>query len=274
VEAVGGRGFIAQTDALQFVRALRDSIADVVFIDPPFNLGKDYGLASRLEDSESDVYEWYMRVLLRQLSRVLKPGGALFLYHLPYWASRLTAYLQSELEFRHWIAIAMKNGFARGDRLYPAHYALLYYTKGSPGHFTRPRLRPQLCRHCGKIVKDYGGYRGIIDEKGVNLSDFWDDLSPVRHATDKVRAANQLPLMLTDRVVEIAGAVGGVLVDPFVGSGTSLLSAEKAHMTWVANDVDSDAVRIAFDRLHAGVYGVGDGRVAPRQHSSVRASKR
>lgn len=255
VKRVTDAGFLAQADALDFVRDLRGGVADIVFVDPPFNLGKDYGVASRLEDSESDVYEWYMRVLLRQLARVLRPGGALFLYHLPYWGSRLTAYLQTELEFRHWIAIAMKNGFVRGDRLYPAHYALLYYTKGAPAHFTRPRLKPQLCRHCGGQLRDYGGYQGIIDAKGLNLSDFWDDLSPVRHGSRKLRASNQLPQLLTDRVVQIAGSTGGVLVDPFMGTGTCLISAKRAGMISVGNDGDGSAVRIAEQQLERCLSG-------------------
>lgn len=249
VADLGAAGLLAQADALEFARTLRDSIADIVFIDPPFNLGKDYGIASRLEDSESDVYEWYMRVLIRQLSRVLLPGGALFLYHLPYWASRLSPYLQEGLEFRHWIAISMKNGFARGKRLYPAHYALLYYTKGAPGHFQRPRLKPQLCRHCGKLVKDYGGYKHIIDEKGLNLSDFWEDISPVRHESKKQRTANQLPRIITDRVIAIAGCDNGLIIDPFIGTGTTFASASAAKMRLVANDAAPESIQLCLARV-------------------------
>jgi site-specific DNA-methyltransferase (adenine-specific) len=258
-----GRGFLASADALDFARTLRDNIADIVFLDSPFNLGKDYGIAADVDDDESDVYEWYLRVLIAQLIRVLKPGGALFLYHLPYWASRLTPYLQAELEFRHWIAIAMKNGFARGSRLYPAHYALLYYTKGPPASFTRPRISPQICRHCSGIVKDYGGYKGIIDEKGVNLSDFWDDISPVRHESRKLRTANQLPELITNRVVSIAGGDGGLLVDPFMGTGTALVSAKRAGMSYVGNDIAEPCVEIARERLAACESTVGaNGRQA------------
>ncbi len=268
IAPLNGAGFLVQADALEFVRSLRGSIADVVFVDPPFNLGKDYGIASRLEDAESDVYEWYMRVLLRQLARVLKPGGALFLYHLPYWASRLTTYLQTDLEFRHWIAISMKNGFVRGPRLYPAHYAMLYYTKGIPAHFHRPKLTPQRCRHCGQLVKDYGGYREIIDKKGINLSDFWDDLSPVRHGSRKMRVANQLPQLLTDRVMEIAGHSGGVMVDPFMGTGTSLVSALAIGMTCIGNDIARESVRITADRIDALATNEPSPRIRPPKKAS------
>jgi len=249
VTTAGQTGYLTHADALTFSRSLRAEIADIVFLDPPFNLGKDYGVGRWLENGDADAYGFYMEKLIREMVRVLKPGGALFLYHLPYWASRLSYELLERLQFRHWIAIAMKNGFVRGNNLYPAHYALLYYTKGKPARFSRPRLKPQVCRHCEKLVKDYGGYTDIIERKGINLSDFWDDLSPVRHKSRKHRTANQLPTTLTDRVVAIAGTPGGVLVDPFAGTGTSLLSALVGGMYFVANEMSRRSLKVCLSRV-------------------------
>src|SRR5579864_6975486 len=130
-------GYVSNCDALLFLGSLRDGVADVVFLDPPFNLGKDYGRHAHLETANPDAYDIYMRSVLRESVPVLRAGGALFLSHLPTWAIRFAPYLSDRLEFRHWIAIAMKNGFARGDRLYPAHYALLYFTRGKDRKSTR-----------------------------------------------------------------------------------------------------------------------------------------
>ena len=73
-----------------------------------------------------------MKQVIDRSAEVLKDGGALYLYHIPKWAIRLAPFLEHALDFRHWIAISMKNGFVRGNHLYPAHYALLYYTGSSP----------------------------------------------------------------------------------------------------------------------------------------------
>ena len=242
-------GIFTSMDGLRMMRALRPAIADIVFLDPPFNLGKDYGVNSRIEIAAPDDYELYMTELIDESARVLKDGGALFLYHVPYWASRLSKHLQMALRFRHWIAVSMKNGFVRGRNLYPAHYALLYYTRGPQATFVRPKLQPATCRHCGELIKDYGGYVDIIRKKGVNLSDFWDDLSPVRHKTTKLRSANQLPIQLTNRVLDIAGATQGLLIDPFVGSGTSAVSAFTHSMSFVGNDLSRRNVSLCMRRL-------------------------
>ena len=145
----------------------------------------------------------------------------------------------------------MKNGFVRGRNLYPAHYALLYYTNGAARLFNRPRYSAHRCRHCGELVKDYGGYRHIVEKQGINLSDVWDDLSPVRHRNTKIRAANQLPLQLTDRVLDIAGSADALLVDPFVGSGTSVVSAVRHNMRFLANDLSRRNVNLSIRRLEA-----------------------
>ena len=249
LKSYGRRGYFCAQDAKVFSASLRDECVDLIFLDPPFNLGKVYEKQSVLETADAGRYEKYMQDLLVDMVRVLKPGGSLFLYHLPFWASQFAPILHEHLEFRHWIAVMMKNGFARGSRLYPAHYALLYFSKGAPKTFNRPRLSPTQCRHCGDLIKDYGGYKSIIQKKGLNLSDFWDDLSPVRHGKFKHRGANQLPEKLTDRVVGIAGEREGILLDPFVGTGTSLVSAYRAGMCFIGNDASRSCIRTSIKRL-------------------------
>ena len=173
----------------------------------------------------------------------------MYLYHVPLWAMRFGALLDPLLDFRHWIAISMKNGFVRGSRLYPAHYALLMFTKGRPSVFRVPKWPLEECRHCGEFVKDYGGYLSLVEKRGVNLSDVWDDLSPVRHATTKNRAANELPRILYRRIIEISGRKGELYVEPFAGSGTGVLSAVDAGMKFAACDLLSANFKLIQNRL-------------------------
>jgi len=245
-------GEIICSDALTLLRSLRNECADIVFLDPPFNLGKKYGKDICITDrkSESEYLE-YMTNIISRSSEILLQGGALYLYHMPKWAIRLASEIEKHLHFRHWIAISMKCGFARGKRLYPAHYALLYYTKGEPAAFNRPKIPLPLCRNCQKELKDYGGYRKYV-ENGVNLSDVWDDISPVRHNRNKHRSSNELPEKILERIIQISGRPNGLIVDPFAGTGTSLFMASKYKMQFVGCDADIDSVKIMNQRLLAG----------------------
>jgi site-specific DNA-methyltransferase (adenine-specific) len=235
--------------------SLRDESADIIFLDPPFNLGKAYGRRGREADRllEDDYFRYLRQVLDRSVS-VLKNGGALYIYHLPKWALRLADVLHQQLTFRHWIAIPMKSGFARGKRLYPAHYALLYYTKGEPATFRRPKISPPRCRHCNRYTKDYGGYARYV-ANGVNLSDIWDDLSPVRHRKYKHHNSNELPIQIPIRVISISGRPNALFVDPFAGTGTSLVAASEAGMRFVACDRERQnwlLIKKRLSKTHCG----------------------
>lgn len=242
-------GEIACADALDFLNSLVEGCADIVFLDPPFNLGKAYGKNGSNDDrKKEDEYVDYMQQLIIRCSEVLRIGGALYLYHIPKWAIRLTPFLENSLTFRHWIAISMKNGFVRGKHLYPAHYALLYYTKGEPGVFHRPKIPRPICARCKRDLRDYGGYKQFVAD-GINLSDIWDDVSPVRHRATKNRAANELPQVILDRVVSISGRSSGLLVDPFAGGGSAALAALSAGMNFAVCDRELEYCLLIQDRL-------------------------
>jgi len=109
------------------------------------------------------------------------------------WNVRLANFLLDRgLHFRDWIVIDIKLGLPIAGRLYPSHYSLLYFTKGKHKTFHNIRIPIKTCRHCGGEVKDYGGHRKSLNPKGVNLSDVWNDIPPVRHwkFKSKRRTAN------------------------------------------------------------------------------------
>lgn len=243
------KGTIYWADAEKLLSSIKPGSADIIFLDPPFNLKKKYTKTSTLDNKPEEEYKDWLISVFELSIKALREGGALYLYHLPKWAMRFGPYLETHLDFRHWISVSMKNGFVRGENLYPAHYALLYFTKGKPGAFSRPKTDPQKCRHCDGLVKDYGGYRAIIEEKGINLSDIWEDISPVRHGNKKTRAANELPEKLMDRVLEISGTEGGLYVDPFAGSGTGIVAAAKKGMKFLAGDIVKENCRIIENRI-------------------------
>jgi site-specific DNA-methyltransferase (adenine-specific) len=256
--AQNARGKVFLGDAFDFLSAIQESSGSIVFLDPPFNLGKDYGNGKRHDlRPHSDYLEW-LSALLKEAARVLKPGGALYVYHLPSTATQITGILNQLLSFRHWIAVSMKNTFVRGEWLYPAHYALLYYTKGKPAYFTRPKIPPLKCRKCGTYIKDYGGYKPIIDEKGINLSDIWEDISPVRHSNRKFRAPNELPVTLFRRIITISGAPNEVYIDPFVGAGTGVLAALEAGMQFNACDISRESCNIVSARVERFITGIAE----------------
>src|SRR5207253_2751476 len=125
-----------------------------------------------------------------------------------------------------------------GNKLYPAHYALLYFTKGTPKTFNRVRLPIPRCRHCGKDIKDYGGHRKYLNPAGLNLTDFWEDTSPARHSKNKSRwHINELKPTIPQRCLEISTNPGDVIFDPFGGGGSTYIAAERLHRFWIGTEI-------------------------------------
>ncbi len=214
-----------------------------MFADPPFNLNKQYGNGFTDRQADSDYLRWSHR-WIEQCCRVLVPGGALFIYALPRWAYRFAALLDDLMQFRHWIALTMKGNYPRGRKLYPAHYALLYFTKGPPRVFNHLRLPIPKCRHCGGDIRDYGGHRKYLNPLGLNLTDFWDDTSPNRHRRTKARpGVNELKLMIPGRAIEISSLPGDIVLDPFGGGGTTYQEAERLGRYWLGCEIgDCDVI--------------------------------
>jgi site-specific DNA-methyltransferase (adenine-specific) len=226
-------GVLFSADCVDILKQTRSEVVDCVFADPPFNLGKDYQNGFNDRVREVEYYEW-CQTWITECARVLKPGGAFFLYATPEIAIRLAQVLNDRLSFRHWIALTMKGTYSRGRKLYPAHYALLYYTRGEPATFNKLRLPIPTCRHCGKELKDYGGHRDKLNPEGLNLTDFWEDTSPNRHKKFKVRpGVNELKLVIPERAIQMSTQRGDLVLDPFGGGGSTFQAAEANGRRWM-----------------------------------------
>jgi site-specific DNA-methyltransferase (adenine-specific) len=246
-------GAVYNTDCLNLLAAIRDESIDCVFADPPFNLAKDYGNGSEKDNLSSVEYLEWCYGWMDECVRVLKTGGAFFIYNLPQWAFHLAVHLETgHMKFRHWIAVSMKGTFPRGKKLYPAHYALLYFTKGDPKTFNRDQVRLPIpkCRHCGKDVKDYGGHRKFLNPLGLNLTDIWEDTAPARHQKFKSRwHVNELKPMIPGRCIELSTDPGDIILDPFGGGGSTYEAAQSSGRYWLGTEiVDCALIEDRFSR--------------------------
>ncbi|HKQ51635.1 MAG TPA: site-specific DNA-methyltransferase, partial [Pyrinomonadaceae bacterium] len=244
---VSKKGILFNADVLDLLTNIKKETIDLAFADPPFNLGKNYEVAELNDSMAAEAYRGWCRTWLLEIARVLKPGGALFLYHWPLWLMDLGAWLNSLplLEYKSWIALKMKNGFPIKGRIQPAHYGLLYYVKvGGKPTFNVVRSKSPTCRHCGELIRDYGGYRKKFeqyeDEDGVPwiaLSDFWEDTRPERHYKARENKINELPMHVPERAILMASNPGDVVLDCFAGGGSTLHAAHYHDRLWIGGEI-------------------------------------
>ncbi|MED0998335.1 site-specific DNA-methyltransferase [Bacillus mobilis] len=240
-------GELYNGNCLELFKLIADNSIDTIFADPPFNLDKEYDEGVTDKNSSSGYLDWYYK-WIDECIRVLKPGGSLFVYNIPKWNTYLSGYLNGKMNFRNWITVDMKFGLPIQNRLYPANYSLLYYIKGEkPNTFNVQRIPLQTCPHCGKEIKDYGGYKNKMNPNGITLSDVWSDIYPVRHKNSKNRKFNELSIKLLDRVISMSTNQGDIVLDPFGGSGTTFAACELLGRRWIGFELGN--CEIIKDRL-------------------------
>lgn len=231
-------GKIFRDDCMNVLKSIESDSVDMVFADPPFNLSKEYesGINDNISDEEYLI--WTEKWLLECI-RVLKPGGALFVYNIPKWLTYTSNILNKYLTFRHWIAINLRGVTPPiSKKLNVNHYGVLYYVKGSsPSIFNTQRIPMKTCRHCGGEIHDYGGKKKDVKKSGQTISDVWEDIHPVKHKGHKNRESNELPIKLLFRLIELSTSPGSLILDPFGGSGTTYSAAEILNRKWIGCEI-------------------------------------
>jgi site-specific DNA-methyltransferase (adenine-specific) len=295
-------GQLYQGDCLALLKAMPDGCVDTVFADPPFNLKKDYGPGVTDEMKEHDYLAW-TREWVTECVRVCKPGGAVLIFNLPRWLISTGCVLEAEgMMFRHWIAFRMPKTYPRPGRMAPAHYGCLYYTKGKPATFNKVYVPVPTCRHCHHELRDYGGHRKALNDKGLNLMDYFEledevwtdapvplprhggwtqmedtmeDIPPVRHSKFKTRGANELAPILLERLITMTTNKGDVVFDPFGGAGTTYIASERLGRRWLGVELGSiEPIRERMDALAKGEmtpWETARGELLVRQQQQVAA---
>lgn len=144
-------------------------------------------------------------------------------------------------------AITGPGGAAKGNPIYEllGHKKYWRYSKEKADELVRQ----------GRIVQPSPGavprYKRFLDEMpGVSLQDLWTDLSPVNsQALEALGYPTQKPVSLVDRVISLSCPPGGLVLDCFIGSGTTAEAAERLGRRWIGIDNGKYAVHLARKRL-------------------------
>lgn len=233
-------------DSLEIMRQIPDNSVDVAFADPPFNLNKKYN--SYYDMHEVNEYLSWCKEWLNEMVRITKPTGSIFVHNIPKWLIYFGSYLNEIATFRHWIAWdAMASPL--GKTLLPNHYGILYYVKSDEFKFYDIRMLHKRCRKCHYILQDYGGKKSQMHQFGPLVSDVWTDIHRIRHKKRRDEHPCQLPVHLLERLLLFSSDEGDIVLDPFVGTGTTAIAAKKLGRKFIGIDIDPKYVEITNKKL-------------------------
>lgn len=246
-------------DAIEIMRKIEDDSVDVTFADSPFNLNKKYGNYND-KKAEFEYINWCKR-WLTEMVRITKPTGFILVHNIPKWLTYFSNHLNKIAFFKHWIAWDSMS-VPLGKTLLPAHYGILFYTKKQKGFkFNELRSPHKKCPHCNNMIKDYGGKKDQIHPLGTLLSDVWTDIHRIRHKKRRDEHPCQLPEPLLERLILMTTNEGDVILDPFIGAGTTALAAKRLGRHFIGIDIDPKYKTIIENKLKYVKYRLTNGYV-------------
>ncbi|MDR0588655.1 MAG: site-specific DNA-methyltransferase [Burkholderiales bacterium] len=238
---------ILHGDCLELFKKIPDNSVDMTFADPPFNLQKRY--ASYKDNlAFRDYLDWCEKWIL-EMVRVTKPTGSIFLHNIPKWLTFYATYLNNSAYFKHWISWDAPTA-PMGKSLQPAHYGILFYTKEVKGSKIYELRHPhKRDRKQGYLLKDYGGKKDGLHPFGPLVSDVWTDIHRIKHNSKRDPHPCQLPLHLLDRLILMTTDENDVVLDPFLGTGTTAIAAKRLGRQYIGFELDDEYVKISRKKL-------------------------
>ncbi len=263
-------------DCLNATKIIPDASVDLVYLDPPFFTQKTQKLTTRdgrkqfsFDDKwkSGNEYAEFLWLRLNEFRRVLSNTGSIF-FHCDNNASHIARLLLDDVfkpeMFRAEIIWHYRRWSNSQKTLLPSHQNIYFYSKTidykfnsiyqeySPSTNVDQILHKRKRDENGKSVyaKDENG-SPVFDgnKKGVLMGDVWDIPFLNPKAKERVGYPTQKPITLLERIIKISTDEGDTVLDPFCGSGTTLLAAKLLGRDGIGIDVSAEAIELTEERL-------------------------
>jgi len=241
---------------------------DLAFADPPFNIGYEYDVYD--DSRDADQYVAWTRKWGEGICRALKPNGTFWLAIGDEFAAELKVLFQKELGLtcRNWVIWYYTFGVHCKLKFSRSHAHLFYFVKDPKNYtFNSLAIRVPSARQLvyadaradanGRVPDDTWILRPQDLPEGFGSDqDTW--YFPRVCGTFKERAGwhgCQMPEQLLGRIIRACSNEGDVVLDPFAGSGTTLVTAKKLGRQWLGFELSPNYAAQTQARLDAAAVG-------------------
>ena len=216
-----------------------------------------------------DEYLSYMEVRLIQCRRVLKKTGSIFVHcdrNASHYLKVLLDKIFGSSNFQSEIIWSYKRWSNSKKGLLNNHQVILFYSKTSNFKFNRiytdysettnidQILQERVRNEKGKAVYKYNADGDIVigqSKKGVPLSDVWEIPYLNPKAKERVGYPTQKPILLLEQILRLVTDEGDFVIDPFAGSGTTVVAAKMLKRKYLGIDILPGAVELTEHRLES-----------------------
>jgi len=194
---------------------------------------------------------------LENSAHVLKETGSLFL-HLDQDAAHYAKVMLDQILGRGRFIneiIWHHTGGGRSRRYFSRkHQTIFWYAAGQRFTFNIDSVRQPYSQTSGYAksgIRARSGKHYLPHPDGTPIDDVWTIPMVNPMSAERVGYPTQKPLALLDRIIRAASQPGDIVLDPFCGSGTTLVAAEMSARRWIGCDKSECAVEVTSQRISA-----------------------
>lgn len=248
-------GELWHSDVFELLGRLKDRSVDLVVTDPPYAIAKE----SWDEFPSLDAYVDWCDRWLAEIARILAPHGSAYVCGFSEILADVKARSAKRFASCRWLIWYYRNKANLGKDWGRSHESILHL-RGEHARIDVDAVRVPYNGHTTKyparvqaVNSQYG--RGVRRDRwephplGAKPRDVIEIPVICNGMTEKTPHATQKPEALLERLILASSAKGQLVVDPFVGSGTTAVVAEKLGRKWLAGDADARYVGLARERL-------------------------
>ena len=245
-------------DAACWLRTLETESVDLIFADPPYNIKK---AEWDTFDSQQEYVEWSLN-WIEQAARVLKPTGTLYICGFSEILADLKLPASRFFKGCRWLIWHYKNKANLGADWGRSHESILHYRKSKQFTFNIDDVRLLYGHHTLKYPahpqaesSQYGKNRTNKEPLwqphpgGAKPKDVLEIPTTCNGMHEKTPHPTQKPEELLRKIVLASSNPGDLVVDPFLGSGTTAVVAEQLNRRWKGCDNSLEYCRWAADRI-------------------------
>lgn len=255
-DLAGGLSFadtLVNGDIMEVADMLPDGFADLVIADPPYNLSKKFGSAG-FSSMPRERYEDYLRTWFHAVCSKLRPDGSLYLCGDWRSSSSLQRVMEEELTVMNRITWQREKG--RGAKAnWKNGMEDIWFGVKDPDHYWFDLEAVKLRRRVIAPYRENGVPKDWKDSPDGPYrltcpSNFWDDISiPFWSMPENTEHPAQKPEKLMAKLILASCPPGGVVFEPFAGSGSACVTAKKLGRHYVGVEIDRDYCLVAAKRL-------------------------
>lgn len=245
-------------DALEVIDYLPICFADMLFVDPPYNMSKVFGKTSFKRMASGD-YESWVRSWFRKILSRLKPNASIYVCGDWRSSSPLFRVLSDYVNVRNRITWEREKGRGAKANWKNASEDIWFATVSDEYCFNveAVKLKKKVIapyRHDNGMPKDWS------EETNGNFrlthpSNLWTDLTvPFWSMAENTGHPTQKPEKLVAKIILASSNPGDVILDPFLGSGTTSTVAKKLGRHYVGIEIDKHYACLAEKRIEIAEY--------------------